>query len=114
MSISKSPNKLLVGLCLGFILINLAALLIDWLVFDPFIQYVTLFYGTFMGWYGIMDIWDDTISRVVDGSDAVACNKMWACCMPRCVGVEFALCAIVFQAAGVYIALVWLTSDNIE
>jgi hypothetical protein len=51
--------------------ITLLFLLLDWLVdLDPLIQFVTLFYGVFIGWYGIMDIWDDTISRTVEGSDA--------------------------------------------
>ena len=63
-----SPNRLLVYLCIAFICINLAVILVDWLVFDPIVQHVTLFYGTFIGWYGIMDIWDDTISRVVEVS----------------------------------------------
>ena len=108
-----SPNQILIYLCIAFILITLGFLLMDWLVFDPLIQYLTLFYGTFIGWYGIMDIWDDTISRTVEGSDAFACHKMWPCCLPRCVGVQFALCAIVFQALGMYFALVWLTDNNI-
>jgi hypothetical protein len=103
----------LIYLCIAFILITLAFLLMDWLVFDPLIQYLTLFYGTFIGWYGIMDIWDDTISRTVEGSDAFACHTMWPCCLPRCVGVQFALCAIVFQALGLYFAFVWLSDDNI-
>jgi hypothetical protein len=44
-------------LCLSFIVITLGVLLLDWFVFDPLIQYLTLLYGTFIGWYGIMDIW---------------------------------------------------------
>lgn len=64
------------------------------------------------GWYGIMDIWDDTISRTVEGSDAWACFQMWRCCMPRCVGFQFAVCAICFQVLGLYIALVSLLHDN--
>ena len=54
---SYSPNRLLVTLCLSFIVITLGVLLLDWFVFDPLIQYLTLLYGTFIGWYGIMDIW---------------------------------------------------------
>jgi hypothetical protein len=54
---SFSPNRLLVMLCLSFIVITLGVLLLDWFVFDPLIQYLTLLYGTFIGWYGIMDIW---------------------------------------------------------
>ena len=109
---SYSPNKLLVWLNLSFTLITLIALLIDWLVFDPLIQYVTLLYGTFIGWYGIMDIWDDTISRTVEGSDAYACFQMWKCCLPRCVGVQFAILAILCQLAGLYFALVSLVGER--
>lgn len=100
-------------MCIAFILITLIILLIDWLVFDPLIQYITLFYGVFIGWYGIMDIWDDTISRTVEGSDAYACFQMWPCCMPRCVGVQFAILAICCQVGGLYFALVGLTGNNI-
>ena len=109
---SYSPNQLLVWLNLSFTLITLGALLIDWFVFDPFIQYVTLLYGTFIGWYGIMDIWDDTISRTVEGSDAHACFQMWKCCLPRCVGVQFAILAIICQALGLYFALVSLVGER--
>ena len=45
-----SPNKLLVGLCIGFILVTLAVTLIEWLVFKGILEYVTLFYGTFVGY----------------------------------------------------------------
>ncbi|KAG7360488.1 peptidase M50B family protein [Nitzschia inconspicua] len=103
-----SPNGTLIGLCLFFFVITLAATLIDWLVFSPVLEYVTLFYGVFIGWYGIMDIWDDTISRTVEGSDASACFQMWRCCLPRCVGVQFMLCAICCQCLGLYFALVSL------
>mmetsp|Transcript_5982 Transcript_5982/g.14164 ORF Transcript_5982/g.14164 Transcript_5982/m.14164 type:complete len:258 (+) Transcript_5982:105-878(+) len=112
--LTRSPNKLLVYLCIGFMTITTIFLLLDWLLdLDPMIQYVTLFYGVFIGWYGIMDIWDDTISRTVEGSDASACFNMWPCCLPRCVGVQFAICAIGFQALGLYIALVSLLNDNV-
>lgn len=104
-----SPNRTLVGLCIAFVVITLTAVLVEWLVFDPLLQYVTLFYGVFVGWYGIMDIWDDTISRTVEGSDAHACFKMWPCCLPRCVGVQFAAAAILCQCAGLYIALLSMT-----
>jgi len=107
-----SPNSTLVGICIGFIVITLAVTLVEWLVFDPLLEFVTLFYGVFVGWYGIMDIWDDTISRTVEGSDAYACFQMWPCCLPRCVGVQFALAAIVCQCAGLYFALVSLMGGS--
>jgi hypothetical protein len=107
-----SPNRLLVWLCISFIVITLTATLIDWLVFNPVLEYVTLFYGVFIGWYGIMDIWDDTVSRVHPGSDASACNQMWSCCQPKCVGVQFLLCAIGCQIAGLYFAMVSLMREQ--
>jgi len=105
-----SPNKLLVGLNIGFIVITLAATMVEWFLFDPFLQFVTLFYGVFIGWYGIMDIWDDTISRTVEGSDAYACYQMWKCCLPRCVGVQFAILAIICQCGGLYFAMLSMES----
>lgn len=107
--LTSSPNKLLVWLCIGFMVVTLAATMIEWYVFDPFLQFVTLFYGVFVGWYGIMDIWDDTISRTVEGSDAYACFQMWKCCLPKCVGVQFAVLAICCQCAGLYIAMLSLS-----
>ena len=80
------------------------------IVFDPFLQFVTLFSGVFVGWYGIMDIWDDTISRTVEGSDAYACFQMWPCCLPRVVGVQFAILAICCQCLGLYIAMLSMMS----
>lgn len=105
-----SPNKLLIWLCIGFIIITLGATMIEWFLFDPFLQFVTLFYGVFVGWYGIMDIWDDTISRTVEGSDAYACFQMWKCCLPKCVGVQFAILAICCQCLGLYIAMLSMMS----
>jgi hypothetical protein len=34
------------------------------------------------------------------------------CCLPRCVGIQFALVALAFQGLGLYCALVWATSNN--
>jgi hypothetical protein len=107
-----SPNGMLIGLCIGFFCITLAVTLIDWLVFTPLLEFVTLFYGVFIGWYGIMDIWDDTISRTVEGSDASACFQMWRCCLPRCVGLQFLLCAVCCQCLGLYFALVSLMNEK--
>lgn len=107
-----SPNRLLMWLCLAFILITAGLVFIEWFVFHPLLEFVTLFYGVFLGWYGIRDIWDDTISRTVEGSDADACYKMWPCCLPRCVGIQFALLALGCQALGLYFALVSLVGNN--
>lgn len=69
-----------------------------------------LFYGVFFGYYAVRDIWDDTVKETRDGSDAVACNKLISCCLPRCVGIQFMLMAILFQILGIYLAIVWLVT----
>jgi Peptidase M50B-like len=101
-----------VGLALGFTTITLGAVLIEWFVFDPVLQYVTLFYGVFFGTYAIRDIYDDLITRRAEGSDAMACHELYPCCLPRCVGVQFWFLAVIFQIVGLYLAMVWLMSAN--
>ena len=91
---------------LGFSALNLGALFIEWFVFDPFLEYVTLFYAVFIGYYSVRDIYDDLITRTAEGSDAVACSQLIPCCRPRCVGVQFWIVAFAFQLAGLYLALV--------
>jgi hypothetical protein len=49
-----SPNALLVGLCIGFIVVTLAVVLIEWLVFEGILEYITLFYGTFIGYVAVL------------------------------------------------------------
>lgn len=110
-SLFFSPNKTMVFLNLGFILLTVAFILIDQLVIHPFLQYLTLFYGVFIGSFSVYDIYDDLITRTVEGSDAHACHKLIPCCMPRCVGVQFAILALAFQGLGLYLALVWMTSS---
>ena len=102
---------------LSFVVINrdnthltVAFILVDQLAFTPFLAYLTLFYGVFIGSFSIYDIYDDLITRTVEGSDAHACHKLIPCCLPRCVGVQFAIVALAFQALGVYLALVWMAS----
>lgn len=105
-----SPNRTMVLLNLGFIAITVGFILVDQLAFTPFLQYLTLFYGVFIGSFSMYDIYDDLITRTVEGSDAHACHKLIPCCLPRCVGVQFGLVALAFQALGLYIALVWMGS----
>jgi hypothetical protein len=59
-AISHNPNKVVVVISIGFFIFAIAAILIDWFVIDPFLQYFTLFYGVFFGYYAIRDTYDDT------------------------------------------------------
>lgn len=109
-SLRYSPNKMMVFLNLGFLILTVVFILVEFLVMNPFLQYLTLFYGVFIGSFSIYDIYDDLITRTVEGSDAHACHKLIPCCMPRCVGVQFGLVALAFQGLGLYLALVWMSS----
>ena len=109
-SLCFRPNFIMVILNLCFAAVTVGFILLDWLVYDPLIQYVVLYYGVFIGSFSIYDIYDDLITRTVEGSDAKACHELIPCCFPRCVGVQWAVVAIVFQGLGLYLALVWFTS----
>ena len=109
-SLKYSPNRTLIALTLGFTAITLLFIFLDWFVFSPLIQFLTLYYGVSIGTFSVYDIYDDLITRTVEGSDAKACHDLIPCCFPRCVGMQFALIALIFQAAGVYLALVWMIS----
>mmetsp|Transcript_14112 Transcript_14112/g.27035 ORF Transcript_14112/g.27035 Transcript_14112/m.27035 type:complete len:257 (+) Transcript_14112:92-862(+) len=108
------PNKLAIYMSLCFSVINIGVILVDYLVFDPFIQFVALFYGVFIGWLAVRDIFDDLIGRTVAESDAVSCSKLIPCCFPKCAGVQFWLISFAFQGMGLYMGLVWLLSENEE
>ena len=50
-----------VGLSLGFSGLLLGAIFIEWFVFDPFLEFFTLFFGVFIGFYSVRDIYDGTL-----------------------------------------------------
>lgn len=60
----------MVFLNLGFVMITILFIVIDLSVINPFLQYLTLFYGVFIGSFSVFDIYDDLIKRTVEGSDA--------------------------------------------
>jgi hypothetical protein len=109
-SLRFSPNRTMVFLNLFFITLTVAFIIVDRLVNIVLINYLTLYYGVFIGAFSVYDIYDDLITRTVEGSDAHACFKLIPCCLPRCVGLQFAVVALMFQALGLYFALVWMTS----
>jgi hypothetical protein len=111
-SLKYSPNKTMVLLNLMFVVITITFIVVDRTLTHPFLQYLTLFYGVFIGSFSIFDIYDDLITRTVEGSDAHACHKLIPCCLPKCVGVQFALIAFAWQVLGVYLALVWMSSSS--
>eukprot|EP00667_Euglena_gracilis_P016625 EG_transcript_17415 len=107
-SLFFKPPAVWLFINLGLIAGTVAAVLIDWMLLPTFLGYVTLFYGVFIGAFAIYDIYDDLITRTVEGSDAQACHQLVPCCLPRMVGVSWALVAILMLCAGVYLSLVWM------
>jgi hypothetical protein len=114
-SLAFKPNCTTITLNVGFAGLTLLCVLLQWLLLPgglyigkiPFLGLVTLYYGVFIGSFSIYDIYDDLITRTVEGSDSHACYQLYPCCLPRCVGVLWAMIAFFFMAAGVYLALVW-------
>jgi hypothetical protein len=110
-SLKYKPNKTMIATNMFFVVLTVAAIVVDRMYVPAVLNYLTLYYGVFIGAFSIFDIYDDCITRTVKGSDSHACFKLIPCCLPRLVGLQFVLVALVFQAAGVYFALVWMTSS---
>jgi len=103
---------IVVVVSLVFTAINLACIFVEWFVFSPLLNFITLFYGVFIGYFSVIDIYDDLITRTAEGSDAVACSQLCKCCFPKCVGVQFWVVAVAFNVIGLYLGLVWMVSGE--
>lgn len=93
-SLCYAPNKTMIYLNLFYAVFTSIFIYIEWWVFTPILNYVVLFYGTFVGVHAIFDTYQDTIRRTVLHSDAYACyeqvswkNFIW--CKLLCVFVFY-------------------------
>lgn len=111
-SLFFTPNKIMRVFTVGFIILTTGFILMDRLLFDPLLQYLTLFYGNFIGCFSIYDIYDDLMTRNEERSDAHACHQLFPRCKPRWVGFQFVLISLSFQALGIYLGLVWMVSTR--
>ena len=106
-----NPNKLVVKLSGGFMILTAIAMVIDLFVYKSFLQYLTLFYGVSFGYYAVKDTFDDCVWRTLPDSDSTRCSQnLWPCCAPRLIGLQMLFLAIVLQVLGLYGAMVWLMS----
>ncbi|KAL7488957.1 hypothetical protein ACHAW6_014545 [Cyclotella cf. meneghiniana] len=113
-SLFCAPNRIMVWLSVGFIVLTTGFIFLDRFVFHPMLQYLTLYYGVFIGSFSIFDIYDDLVTRTSEGSDAYACSReLVPCCLPRFIGLQFVVMAFGFLAVGLYLALVWMTTSSI-
>jgi hypothetical protein len=49
---------MVVALSLGFSSLLIGFIFIEWFVFDPLLEFITLFFGVFIGMYSVRDIYD--------------------------------------------------------
>lgn len=112
MALIKSDNWSLRWICLGTIAILGLFFGLDVANILHALKFVTLFLGVFIGAFSIYDIYDDTISRTVEGSDAHACTDICPILPPKGWGVLWAFLAICLMGAGLYFALVVLDVEN--
>lgn len=107
-----TPNKTMVYLNLGYAVVMILFICIEWFLYTPILQFVILFFGIFVGIVAINDIHSDTILRSVQGSDSHACYKeVCPICPPRCIGLQWIFLAIFFQCFGIWIALVQMSNE---
>jgi hypothetical protein len=110
-SLCYAPNRTMVKINLFYAVITSIFICLEWMVFSPILNYVVLFYGEFVGVHAIFDTYQDTIKRTVQRSDAYACYELCPCCLPKCVGIQWALLNILLQILGVWIALVQMSNE---
>mmetsp|Transcript_34769 Transcript_34769/g.83147 ORF Transcript_34769/g.83147 Transcript_34769/m.83147 type:complete len:226 (+) Transcript_34769:233-910(+) len=104
-----APNKTMVLLNLGYTVMLSVFILVEWKFFSPILNYVVLFFGVFVGIHAIFDTYTDTIRRTVLRSDAYACYEQCPCCLPKCVGVQWAILNLLLQVVGAWIAMIGTT-----
>ena len=59
---SINPNKIVVYICIFFTIVFGIAIYIEWYVFNPMLGFFTLFFGVFIGFYSVKDIYDGKLS----------------------------------------------------
>ena len=110
-SLCYAPNRTMVCLNICWAAVTSIAIYMEWKVFTPILHFVVLFYGAFIGIHAVFDTYQDTIRRTVLRSDAYACYEQCRCCLPKCVGIQWAVCNILLQLLGIWIAMVQLSDE---
>ncbi|KAK1269090.1 hypothetical protein QJS04_geneDACA017673 [Acorus gramineus] len=105
-----AKNWLLRGLCIGFIIF----LAVIWVLQEytklKILRYIILFIGVMNSLFSIYDIYDDTISRRVNSSDAEKFAELCPCpCNGVGWGVIWGLISLMFLCGSMYLGLVILS-----
>ena len=56
-------------------------------------------------------MYNDCVGRTVLRSDAYACYEVCPCCLPKAVGIQWAICNILLQLTGIWVAMAQLSDE---
>ena len=110
-SLFFAPNRTMVVLNICYALVTSIFIYMEWYVFSPILAYIVLFYGAFVGLHAIFDVYNDCVGRTVLRSDAYACYEVCPCCLPKAVGIQWAICNILLQLTGIWVAMAQLSDE---
>ena len=117
---TKEERLPLVGLCVGFgstlailTLISFTNSAHAFNVWDILFYSVLLFVGVLNALYSTLDVYDDTVRRTDERSDAYRYAQLWPCCFPKCVGCIWFLLAL-FTCIAAIVVYLSIEADNNE
>ncbi|KAJ3682764.1 hypothetical protein LUZ60_012991 [Juncus effusus] len=105
-----AQNWTLRGLCIGFIIFIGVIWVCQEMTKFKILRYVIMFIGVMNSLFSVYDIYDDTISRRVNSSDAEKFAEICPCpCNGVGWGVIWGFISLIFLCASVYLGLVILS-----
>ncbi|XP_051181925.1 uncharacterized protein [Lolium perenne] len=105
-----AKNWFLRWLCIGFIIFIAVVWVIQEFTTVHALKYVILFIGVMNSLFSVYDIYDDTISRRVNSSDAEKFAEICPCpCNGVGWGVIWGFISFIFLCASIYLGLVILS-----
>lgn len=108
---SNAREWTLASLCGGMIVLLVGLLHLSynthWRYKDLLLSRVLLLIGTMNTLFATYDIWEDCVSRTVEGSDAYKFADLVRCAAPKCVGVIWLLMSMAMAFVMLAVALSW-------
>lgn len=107
----------LIALCVGFGTLLGALSIVCFLELfsgcDLLLEAFLIFLGVLNMGYATIDIWDDTVRRTDERSDAYQYAKLWPCCFPKCVGAIWLILSLA-SFVGIIIAVFYIAGGSTE
>ncbi len=111
-SLCYAPNKTMVWIAVLYSIFTFGCIFIEWFVFTPILNYVVLYFGVFFSYIAVSDIFDHTVVGSRPGSDAYALyEESMRCCLPRCVGFQWFIVAVLLQIGGFVLGYMLLSAE---